>query len=171
MTWAPGLLLLLLLAGFSQLAAAGDIISSSKLESCIANGSQVRLASSSGHSSTETSCECISSRCNNAAVQHTWLQPAASKATALYAGAYPTCPSTAYLRHHVRNKGHTGMPFSPLLCLQFGLAAKQHSLHHKDYPPLCCIVLTPAAYCAGLNVSCSRHPKESMLHTLHAVRS
>lgn len=34
-------LLLLVLAASSQLAAAGDIISSSKLESCIADGSQV----------------------------------------------------------------------------------------------------------------------------------
>lgn len=42
-TWAPALLLLVL-ALCSQLAAAADIISSSKLESCIAEGSQVGLA-------------------------------------------------------------------------------------------------------------------------------
>lgn len=38
-----GALLVLLLAWFGQLAAAADIISSSKLESCIANGTQVCL--------------------------------------------------------------------------------------------------------------------------------
>jgi len=36
-----GALLVLLLAWFGQLAAGADIISSSKLESCIANGTQV----------------------------------------------------------------------------------------------------------------------------------
>jgi hypothetical protein len=65
--WARSLLLLLALALSCQLAAAGDIISSSKLESCIADGSQVwflavpvLLSSSSSSSSSATAHAVVS---------------------------------------------------------------------------------------------------------------
>jgi hypothetical protein len=148
---APALLLLVL-ALCSQLAAAADIISSSKLESCIADGSQVGLAAAVAAAAALELKAATSPTDLSAFLQHDFLQIilqlSLRPGTALIQHIRTVYPAIASLQQDCC------ITLTAIYLFQL-LAVLTRCFHH---------------HCTG-RCGCSLCPRAAMLPTLPAIRS